>query len=305
MIELNFTATAEQAGIRIDALAPQLVPDTSRSGWQARGEFERDGKKVAGKTKVIIGEKWTIRIAAATAADTTLQPWDFELKILAESDSWVAIEKPVGIAVHPSPSDPSQQTIVNALLAKFGKNLSQNSDDIDGVEILRPGLVHRLDKPTSGVLLVAKTDVAHRFFQAHWGDTEKWYRAVVVGRPPVSGRIDAPIDRDPRDRQRMGVSSRASAKNAETFFEREAVTSDGKFSLLRVRIPTGRTHQIRVHLSAIGFAIVGDTTYGGPTAERLMLHAEKLKFPDPDADGKIRTVECPVPEEFLKKFVEK
>lgn len=302
MTQHKFTVTEEQTGTRIDALAPQLVPDTSRSGWQARGEFERDGKKVTGKTKVVAGEEWTIRIAAATTADTSLEPWDFELNILAESDSWVAIEKPIGIAVHPSPSDPSQQTIVNALIAKFGKNLSQNADDIDGVEIPRPGLVHRLDKPTSGVLLVAKTDVAHRFFQEHWGETEKIYRTVVVGRPPVSGRIDAPIDRDPRDRQRMGVSSRSSAKDAETFFEREEETLDGKFSLLRVRIPTGRTHQIRVHLSSIGFAIVGDTTYGGPSAARLMLHAEKLTFPDPDAKGEMRTVKCPVPTEFFTRF---
>lgn len=305
MIQHTFTVTESQAGTRIDALAPKLVKNTSRSGWQSRGSFERNGKSVAGKVKVATGETWTIQYTDATVADTTLQPWDFELEILAESDNWVAIAKPVGIAVHPSPSDPSQQTIVNALIAKFGKNLSKNSDDIDGVEIPRPGLVHRLDKPTSGVLLVAKTDVAHRALQERWGDTEKWYRAVVVGRPPVSGRIDAPIDRDPRDRQRMGVSSRASAKNAETFFERERESSDGKFSLLRVRITTGRTHQIRVHLSSIGFAIVGDTTYGGPSAERIMLHAEKLTFPDPDADGEMRTVGCPVPTEFFRKFPEK
>lgn len=297
MTTFKFTATEKQAGKRVDSLAAELVPEFSRSRWQKAGIFLRNNDPVNYKTKVVEGDEWEITCEPATGVPQQLVPWDFPLRVLAESETWLAIEKPIGVSIHPAESDPGQNTIVNALAHQFPE-WEKRFPDLP----LRPGVVHRLDKPTSGVLLVARTDETLRYFQNHWCETEKWYRAVVTGRPPRSGRIEGAIARAKDDRTRMSVSASEGAKDAESYFERNAVSPYEKYSLLSVRIPTGRTHQIRVHLSAIGFPILGDSKYGGESFERLLLHAEKLTFPDPDKNGEKQTVVCPAPEIFFKKF---
>lgn len=290
----KITITEAQNKQRIDSLAAALFPTISRSQWTARGVFICDGEEKDAKTKVRVGEEWTIRYHERVDL-SKLTPWNHPLKILAESDTWVAIEKPVGMAVHPSPSDPGQQTVLNALVHQFHNHLSEAFDTIEGQTVARPGLIHRLDKETSGVLLIAKNNTTHTYFQKHWKDVEKIYMAIVKGIPPLQGKIEAGIMRDKCDRQKMAVSDGPLAKPALTYFERLETNEQKNTSLLRVRIPTGRTHQIRVHMSCIGFALLGDKKYGGCDAERLLLHAHMLTFPDPDKNGDFTTVTSPVP----------
>ncbi len=289
----KFIVIGAEAGQRIDVLCAQKYPDISRSKWQQCGEFKRqgtrdEGQSMHGKTKVKIDEVWQV-VCEPEKESTGVKKWNFPLKILAESDSWVAIEKPEGISVHPSSSDRSDQTIANALVYMFGKKLSAEQAN-------RPGIVHRLDKITSGVLLVAKNNKTHRVLQDNWKDVEKIYVAIVQGVPPKKGRVESGILRDTVDRKKMSVSSSERSREAITFFER--IKTKGKLSFLEIKIPTGRTHQIRVHLSSIGFPILGDTKYGGQKAERVFLHAKSLAFPDPDNSGKIKKVKSEVPKEF-------
>jgi len=283
MIESKFTINPSEVGLRIDVLSAKKCPEISRSRWQKRGKFTCEGVTKAAKAKVKVGENWHVQCEPETTCDD-LQPWDKPLKVLKESDSWVVIEKPYGIAVHPSISDSSQRTIVNALVHMFGEKLSENFDEIEGRQIPRPGLVHRLDKTTTGIMLIAKTNEAHRYFQEHWSDFSKFYQAVVQGTPPLQGKIESGIVRDPHNRQRMTAANNDKARWAITDFERTEELDDKK-SRLHVQIHTGRTHQIRVHLSSIGFPVIGDVLYGGPKAERVMLHACELRFKDPDNDG--------------------
>ncbi len=292
MTKAAFTVTQDESGTRIDVLCAQKFPDISRTRWQKHGLFFHNGTKKKANTKVFIDQQWSVECEVETLLSSSdIEPWDFPLKILAQSKSWVVIEKPEGISIHPSPSDRSQETIVNALVYQFGKKLSTLDEDVP-----RPGIVHRLDKVTSGVLLVAKTNVAHKFFQDHWKDVIKTYFAVVTGNPPQKGKIEGGILRSSKDRQKMAVSSSEKSKSAMTFFE--TIETKGETSLLKINIPTGRTHQIRVHLSSIGFPIVGDEKYGGKLFERVLLHAAELQFPDPDKKGKMVVVKSDVPKEF-------
>ena len=292
MITETFTVNDGEIGQRIDVLSAQKFPELSRSRWQKKGKFELDGVEKPAKTKVRSGDNWTISCAPETTCDD-LKAWDHPLKVLAESDSWVVIEKPYGIAVHPSISDSSQKTVVNALVHMFGEKLSENFDEIEGREIPRPGLVHRLDKTTSGVMLIAKTNEAHRYFQDNWKEFEKTYHCVVQGQPPINGKVESGITRDPHRRQRMTAANNDKAKWSVTTFERLEVVD--KKALMKVNIHTGRTHQIRVHLSSIGFPVIGDVLYGDPKAARVMLHASELKFMNPDKDGEMVSVTSELP----------
>lgn len=286
MFQKKFTITSDQAGTRIDALCASLFPKISRSRWTKHGSFKCHGVAKTCKTKVKSGETWSVSCEPESSGDH-LEPWDTPLEVLAEGKSWVVINKPYGVSVHPSSSENSQQTVVNALVYHFGQNLAENFDEIEGRQVPRPGLVHRLDKTTSGVLLVAKTNAAHKYFQDHWPEFEKTYAAIVQGRPPATGKIESGIARDPYNRTKM-VATRSEDKWSVTEFEtiKTAGGNDVKASSshLKVIIRTGRTHQIRVHLSSIGFPIIGDELYDGPSAKRIMLHAESLKFTDPDTD---------------------
>jgi 23S rRNA pseudouridine1911/1915/1917 synthase len=295
MIQQKITIKKHETGNRIDFISAQRFPEISRSQWSKRGKFKKGNTEKPAKTIGKEGEIWTLEYQEQDQP-SSLIPWDHSLTIIQESKTWVAVEKPIHIAVHPSMSDHSQQTIVNALIHQF-QTLSESYDDIDGQKIPRPGLVHRLDKETSGILLVAKTTKTHKYLQDNWKEVEKIYTAIVIGTPPKKGKIEGGIARDPSDRQKMTVLKSENAKEAITYFER--IKSHNNLSLLKIRIPTGRTHQIRVHMSSIGFSILGDEKYGGHKADRLMLHATSLTFPDPDKNGEMTTCSSKIPEEFL------
>ncbi len=296
-METRFTIKSSDAGKRIDSISHEKIPEISKSRWMKYGKFKLvgDGKKLP-KTKVKIDQEWIVSCPKDTTISPDILPWDFPLKILADSKTWVAVEKPIGISVHPSPSDTGQETIVNALVHQFENNLSENFDVIEGKQIPRPGLVHRLDKTTSGLLLVAKTNKTHRYLQENWNKCEKFYYAIVEGKTPAKGRIKGAIFRDPRDRKKMSVSNDERAKSATTLFE--TLDYQSGLSMLKVQILTGRTHQIRVHLSSSGFPILGDVLYGGTPAERIFLHAHSLSFPDPDDSGSIKKIVSEVPDIF-------
>lgn len=289
-------------GRRIDVIAHEKFPQISRSRWMKCGIFIFEEGVQASKTKAREGQIWKISCPKETMISADVSAWDFPLRILAKSKTWVAIEKPIGVSVHPSPSDPGQETIVNALVHQFGKELSENFDEIEGRQIPRPGLVHRLDKTTSGVLLIAKTNETHRYLQEHWKECEKIYRAIVTGKTPRKGRIEGPIFRDPQNRKRMSVSKDPRAKSATTLFE--TLSSASGLSHLEVQILTGRTHQIRVHLSSIGFPIFGDALYDGIPSTQIFLHAHSLTFPNPDDEGNMKTVKSDVPINFEKAKLE-
>lgn len=292
-------------GKRVDAIAHTFFDGVSRSKIQKNAGFFLEKSEgfieMSGKSKVHTDETWKIVYAEESEKYSHLDPWDLPLTILGESKDWVVIEKPEGISVHPSASEKTNKTIMNALLHQFGeKNLSKKETEIDGVLIQRPGLVHRLDKGTSGVLLVAKNDKTHAFLQDNWKKTRKIYYAVVTGVPSVKGKISSGIARDETNRQKMKASDKSTAKDAITYFERENVSQDKKYSLLKVEIPTGRTHQIRVHLASIGFPIVGDDKYGGIDAKRMFLHAQELQFPD--VSGENIVIQSDIPKKFLGFF---
>ena len=278
MFKQEFTVLPEESGQRIDALCARKFPHITRSRWTKYGKFVCNNIAKTPKTKTKSGQNWRVEVEEEVFIDSQISPWRKTLIILKETDNWVVIEKPYGISVHPSISEKSNKTIVNALVHLFGENLSENYDEVEGKRIPRPGIVHRLDKTTSGVLLVAKNNNTHAFFQAHWSEFTKTYYALVEGVPPQKGRIESGIIRDLHDRRKMMASDTEKAKWAITMFEK--VEQRGSQALLKIEILTGRTHQIRVHLSSIGFPIVGDTLYGGPESERVMLHAQSLKFKD-------------------------
>jgi len=295
MFKAEFTVTDAEAGKRIDVLCAQKFSDLSRSRWQKHGKFKCNSNAKPAKTKSKTGDNWEVACAPETISDN-LTPWNHPLKVLKESDSWVVIEKPYGIAVHPSISDTTQKTVVNALVHQFGQKLSENFDEIEGRQIPRPGLVHRLDKTTSGVMLIAKNNAAHKYFQTHWKDFSKHYQCIVQGKTPLSGKIESGIIRDPHNRQRMTAANSEKSKWSVTEFETVGDDNNRPVqSRLNVIIHTGRTHQIRVHLSSIGFSVIGDVLYGGPKADRVMLHAQKLTFTDPDNNDTEVLVESEVP----------
>mgnify|MGYP000889306297 CR=1 FL=1 len=285
-----FIVSVSEAGQRVDRLVAQKFPESSRSQWQKHGQFWIDEQEVLGGKKVKEGQNIECDLIEPSSLSSDQPIWEYDLEVLAESKTWLVINKPVGASVHPSKSENSQKTIVNALLYKFGKDFRAGND------VLRPGIVHRLDKVTSGVLLIAKNTKTYDYLQEHWSEVEKFYYAVVSGCPTTKGKIEGGIMRDPKNKLRMTVSDEEKAKSAETYFE--VISSQDDTSLLRVRIPTGRTHQIRTHLSSIGFPILGDELYGGASADRVFLHAEKLTFPDPDKKGERTSVESQLPKGF-------
>ncbi|MFL6280373.1 MAG: RluA family pseudouridine synthase [Vicinamibacterales bacterium] len=294
----HFIVEAEHDGGRLDNFLTTLLPDQSRSSVQRLikdGHVSGTLTSLRPSTVVRAGQKYEVEIPAPSAA--TPEPEALPLRIVFEDPDLVVLDKPAGMVVHPAAGH-SGGTLVNALL--------HHVKDLSGIGgELRPGIVHRLDRGTSGLMVVAKNDRAHQELARQFSDreVEKEYVALVWGLVHTGRRIDAPIGRDPNDRQKMSTRARR-ARHAVTrvTFARDL---DG-VSLIRVAIATGRTHQIRVHLSAIGHPIVGDSAYGGvhrrtaarfhavQRLERPFLHSARLAFTHP-ADGRRVEFDSPLP----------
>jgi 23S rRNA pseudouridine1911/1915/1917 synthase len=298
--------TDTQNGLRLDRALGELFPSYSRNflaNLVIEGHVRVDGTP-AKKTsrRVETGERITIDVPEAAPSSIVSQ--DLPLTVLYEDADVVVIDKPAGLVVHPAAGH-ADQTLVNALLFHV-KDLSGVGGE------LRPGIVHRLDKDTSGVMIVAKHDEAHRKLTANWNSdrVRKEYVALVYGTPASErGTVEAPIGRDPRDRKKMAVV--ADGRPAVTDYE---VAERLRYaSLVRCRLRTGRTHQIRVHMKHLGHPIVGDPLYSGPqwrgipdkrvqkvlsSLERQMLHAVRIVFEHPST-GAVESVEAPVPGDML------
>jgi 23S rRNA pseudouridine1911/1915/1917 synthase len=295
----------EQNGFRLDRALAGLFSTESRNSLAnliTEGRVRLDGKMAAKPSqRVETGQRIELDIPAPLPAG--VQSQDIPLVILYQDADLAVIDKPAGLVVHPAVGHPDR-TLVNALL--------HHVTDLSGIGgELRPGIVHRLDKDTSGVMVIAKHDEAHRKLTANWNDAgvRKEYVALVYGTPAAErGTIDAPVGRDPRDRKRMAVTP--GGRRAVTDYE---VAERYRYvSLLRCRLHTGRTHQIRVHMKYLGHPIVGDPVYSGPqwrgipdkklqrtlaAFTRQALHAAKITFPHP-RDGRILTFEAPLPEDM-------
>ena len=263
---------ADRQGARLDKYVCEKRPELSRTRVQKliAGGYVTVNERVAkAGHKLDIGDR--LKVIIPPTPQSTVVPEAIPLNIIYEDDDLLVVDKPAGLAVHPAPGHPSH-TLVNAILSHF-PHLAALSDS------MRPGIVHRLDKDTSGVMLVAKNSVAQADlsdqFKAH--SVAKAYLVLVKGHlTPENGVIEAPIGRDSRNRKRMAVV--AGGREART--EYRVIRFIGDYTLLEVRPETGRTHQIRVHLSAIGYPVVGDKVYGVKSAylSRQFLHACRLGF---------------------------
>ncbi len=288
----KFLVSAENAGQRLDRFLAAQFPEMSRSRIQAlmdEGRVFVDGVAKKPSHRVTNGEVISVGLPEASSAG--VQPESIALRILYEDADIAVIDKPAGMIVHPG-DGAETGTLVAALLHHFGGLSGLSSTGAP----LRPGIVHRLDKGTSGAIVVARTDVAHAKLAGAFSKrlVEKTYLALLHGNPKdnlgrEAGRIDLPISRDLRRRSRM-TTRRREGREARTDWRR--LIRIGNFALVEADLHTGRTHQIRVHFSALGCPVVGDTTYGAPHEERVgrkllpalsrnFLHAARLAFAHP------------------------
>ena len=271
--------TAEESGERIDALLARTLPSLSRSQVQKlleQGMVTLNGRGLKKNFRCSTGE--TYEVVLPEPDDLPLIPQNIPLDVVYEDGDLIVVNKPRGLVVHPAPGHPDG-TLVNALLWHCGDSLS----GIGGQR--RPGIVHRIDKDTSGLLIVAKNDFAHQALSAQLADHSlcREYEAVVRGNfKQDSGTVDKPIGRHPIDRKRMAVTEKNS-KPAVTHWQ--LLTSYRGYSHILCRLETGRTHQIRVHMASIGHPLLGDFTYGAPSPEKGLegqcLHARRLRFVHP------------------------
>ncbi|HET6914053.1 MAG TPA: 23S rRNA pseudouridine(1911/1915/1917) synthase RluD [Rhodanobacteraceae bacterium] len=302
MNTLDARVPAEAAGRRFDQVLAELFPDYSRSrlaGWIRSGAAMLDGAAVAPRQLVRGGESVELRIVEEPAVEAA--PEDIALTIVHEDSELLVLDKPAGLVVHPGAGNP-RGTLQNALL----------HHDPRLVNLPRAGIVHRLDKDTSGLLVVARTLPTHTALVAMLGrrDIHRRYAAIVNGVPVAGGTVDAPLDRHPNDRLRRAV--REGGRPARTHYRvRERFRAH---ALLQCELESGRTHQIRVHMAHAGFPLVGDPLYGGGLKlprganeelvaalrgfKRQALHAEKLAFEHP-ASGEPMSFEAEPPADFL------
>ena len=289
------TLFADTQGERLDGFLARALENFSRSGAQKlleNGCVLRNGKPGKKNDKLNVGDRIDVEIPEAKPVD--ILPKDIPLDIVYEDDDVLVINKPKGLVVHPAAGH-QDDTLVNGLLFAKGDALS----GINGE--LRPGIVHRIDKDTSGLLAVAKNDLAHAVLASQLKDhtMARTYEAIVCGSfREDSGTVDAPIGRHPTDRKKMCVTPRNS-KEAVTHWE--VVARYRGYTHVRCRLETGRTHQIRVHMAHIGHPILGDTIYGHKKPElgqsSQCLHAGILCFRHPK-DGRPVMVMAPLPEYF-------
>jgi 23S rRNA pseudouridine1911/1915/1917 synthase len=287
------TVTHELDGVRADKALAALVPEISRSAF---AKLLEDGAVTAGGEKCdkhrILHEGDEVCFTLPEVRPLEVEAQNIPLDVVYEDDDVLVVNKPKGMVVHPAAGNPDG-TLVNALLWHCGDSLS----GINGVA--RPGIVHRIDKDTSGLLLVAKNDAAHKSLAAQLKahTCNRVYEAVVVGNlKQDSGTVDAPIGRHPTQRKKMAVTQKAS-RNAVTHYE--VVARYRGYTHVRLRLETGRTHQIRVHMAYIGHPVAGDAVYGKPAPglDGQCLHARTIGFVHP-ATGKYLEFTSPLPEYF-------
>ena len=295
-------ATSEHAGARIDSFLAAQLSGVSRSAAARlieQGCVLCDGKR-PDKSYRMAGSE-TVSVTLPEAAETEVVAQDIALDVVYEDDDVIVVNKPTGLVVHPAPGHPDG-TLVNALLHHCGDSLS----GIGGEK--RPGIVHRIDRDTSGLIIAAKNDFAHQHLAAQLQDHSlaRTYEAVVIGNlREDSGTIDAPIGRHHTDRKRMAVTSHG-GRNAVTHWE--VIERFQGYTHVRCKLETGRTHQIRVHMAHIGHPIYGDTVYGQKKAAPGMtgqcLHAVGLRFIHPRTETPVE-LSCSLNDEietFLKKL---
>ena len=295
-------AEAEDAGLRLDAFLGVRLPDMSRSRAEKlieTGCVTLGGKALRKNRRVAPGECFEIRLPQPEPSELT--PQNIPLDILYEDGDLLVINKPKGLVVHPAPGH-WDDTLVNALMFHCRDSLS----GINGE--LRPGIVHRIDKDTSGLLVAAKNDFAHQALSAQLQDhtLRRTYDAIVCGNlKEDEGTVDAPIGRHPTDRKKMAITEKNS-RSAVTHWR--VLERFHGYCRVECRLETGRTHQIRVHMAYLGHPILGDTVYGHKKPELGMdtqcLHARELTFVHPRSGEEI-TVACGLPayyEELLKKL---
>jgi len=284
----------ELSGGRADAVLAALLPDMSRSGLQKLlddGAVTCGGKVLKKNAKVTTGQVIEVNLPEPEPLDVIAQ--DIPLDIVYEDADLIVINKPRGLVVHPAAGHPDG-TVVNALLYHCGDALS----GINGV--LRPGIVHRIDRDTSGLLVIAKNDTAHRSLASQIAEhhMERIYEAIVLGNTKDAGTVDAPIGRHPTDRKRMAIVSRG-GKDAVTHYT--ALARYNGWTHVQCRLETGRTHQIRVHMASIGHPVAGDPVYG-PKKDTFnlagqCLHAKTLCFVHPTS-GELMKFTSELPDYF-------
>ena len=293
---LEFTVSPDDAGARLDMLVLAAIPDLSRVQVQALikdGQVLVDGRKIKAGVKLRGGESVQVQRPPVASADepeeSSIEPEDIQLKIVYEDEDVVVIDKRAGLVVHPGVGNP-RGTLVNALLARYPELIEmEDAEDAEG----RMGIVHRLDKDTSGLLVVARNLETMRALMTQFRErtVTKQYLALLERRPKTeTGVIDAPIARDPRQRKRMAVIQ--DGRPAVTEFDIIDDQFQDDRTLVRVTLRTGRTHQIRVHMAFIGCPVVGDRVYGyrkqRTTLKRQFLHATTLIFQHPRTGETLR-----------------
>ena len=292
-------AGEENAGERIDAFLASKLHDVTRSWLQKlieAGNVSVEGReKLAKNYKLRAGDRLTVELPEPETLDGL--PENIPLDIVYEDKYLLVVNKPSGMVVHPAVGNHTG-TLVNAVMFHCGDQLSS----INGV--VRPGIVHRIDKDTSGLLVIAKTDAAHRGLAEQFAvhSIKRAYRAVVYNNiKEDDGRVDAPIGRNPKDRLKMAVVSADKGRRAVTNYH--VIERSGKFTYVECRLETGRTHQIRVHMAYIGHPLLGDPLYGprkgmsGLTGQ--VLHAKELGFVHP-ITGEYMEFDSELPTEFVK-----
>jgi 23S rRNA pseudouridine1911/1915/1917 synthase len=306
----NASIDQELAGKRLDQVLPLLFPDFSRSRlqqWIKQGQVTLDGKACRIRDKVVGGER--VELAARLEDQVECQPQAIELEIIFEDEQILVVNKPVGLVVHPAAGNPDG-TLQNALL----------HHDAELIQLPRAGIVHRLDKETSGLLVVAKTPGAHRSLieQLQAREIKREYRALACGVMTAGGTVDQPIGRHPSQRIKMAVVR--SGKPAVTHYR--VIERFRAHTYLKVFLETGRTHQIRVHMAHIHYPLIGDPLYGGrlklpagatealrhqlQTFRRQALHARQLGLKHP-LSGEWMEWQAPIPadmEELLEALRE-
>ncbi len=311
---LTLTVGADTAGMRADAALAQLAKNCREEALAALSRsaaarlietgaaMRADGTPLDKKTILKAGD--TITVHLPEPMPTEVQAEDIPLDIVYEDEDIIVVNKPKGMVVHPAPGH-EHGTLVSALLYRCGDSLS----GIGGV--LRPGIVHRIDRDTTGLIAAAKNDRAHVSLAAQLADhsMHREYRAIVIGGIDAEGVVDGAIGRHPKDRKKMAIlpSGAPGAREARTHYR--PITDYGAFSEIRLILETGRTHQIRVHMSHIGHPVMGDEIYGAnrtPFEKKhaawltgQALHAEKLTLTHPRT-GEVMTFTAEPPKEYLK-----